>query len=283
MPRARARRNAGFTLIDVIVVIAIAAFIIAVLIHDDGVLARSARSSRRMQNSTQVRGIHAGLFTFGAGNGNFYPGMNSKGEVKDATVAGRLKLMLDESYFTADYLISPSDSTLEPWRSGPFDELNYSYALPIITERGGRQNEWKATENSQTPSVIDRNTGDPSIGEYGSVHAPIGKGPASWEGHVAWNDNHVTFEQSAERPTRHAPDFFLAEDNLFVAAGVNDAAFIHSDHGYIIPSSLPAYASFDSESRDDHPSMVPILLCGVGIAAAFAGAIALIVWRRGNS
>ncbi len=254
IPFPHARRRSGFTLIEFLTVLAIAVVLLSLLAPPEtraGQFAEARRTARRMQNSTQVRGIHQGLATFANGNNEWYPGIKSNGQVSDATVAGRLKILLDNSFFIPDYLAAPPETDMKPWTGGPFDESHYSYALPEISTKGGRQSEWKATENSQAPAVTDRNTGDIARGEYGSIHTDKpGNSPMNWEGSIAWNDNHVTYETSAN-PNVHMTSARMSStgfttatpDDLFVAAGPDDALMIFSDTGKVVPSRAPPASS----------------------------------------
>ncbi|MEM9111375.1 MAG: hypothetical protein AAGC72_15275, partial [Planctomycetota bacterium] len=47
------------------------------------------KPARRMQNSTQLRGIHQGLVTYASGNQNWFPGLNEFGEDERITVEQR--------------------------------------------------------------------------------------------------------------------------------------------------------------------------------------------------
>ena len=68
-------RKSGFTLIELLVVISIIALLIAILLP---ALGAARRTARRMQNSTQLRGIHQGLVTFANSNKNNFAGLDSK-------------------------------------------------------------------------------------------------------------------------------------------------------------------------------------------------------------
>jgi len=121
------RNLKGFTLIELLVVISIIALLIAILLP---ALSSARQSARQMQSSTQMRGIHQGMFAFAQENKSWYPGVTSAGQpyggggighsTSDSTYrngglgvnhARRLAIMLETDYFPPEYIISPGDET----------------------------------------------------------------------------------------------------------------------------------------------------------------------------
>lgn len=224
------RRNPkGFTLIELLVVISIIALLIAILLP---ALGAARRTARRMQNSTQLRGIHQGLVTFANSNKDKFPGLDSSGEVLQAganttgnsapgtgstgdNVEARYWVLLDGDFFTAEYAISPSETIAEvtEWVAGtgasaaPVEysltgTKHYSYAMLQFARQGGvftinpnfaaRAAEWSQTLNSQAVVLSDRALG--AEGSVYSVHTEDKGTSSTWSGSVLWNDNHVGFE-----------------------------------------------------------------------------------------
>lgn len=247
------RTRQGFTLIELLVVISIIALLIAILLP---ALGAARRTARRMQNSTQLRGIHQGLVTYANSNKNKFAGIKSNGDrevSKDCggsgegdSVQARFWLMLTGDFFTPEYAISPSEtSTVKEYDdkgkpasnkvvfgTGSGDK-NYSYAMLQIKYDDAttpnknnvpRIAEWAQTMNSQAIVVSDRNLGsDGAAGNVKSIHTDEG---GDWRGSVLWNDNHVGFENEETFKTKYANGKLndgKTPDSLFLDAntGVN--------------------------------------------------------------
>lgn len=249
-PRKHPRKQGqGFTLIELLVVISIIALLIAILLP---ALGAARRTARRMQNSTQLRGIHQGLVTFANSNKNNFAGLDSSGRVlQDSAqntgnsgfgdfVQSRFWILLTGDYFTPEYAISPSEtSNVTPWEDTAVvndvawtngGEKNYSYALlqfdrvnatdlSIRPTAAARAAEWSQTLNSQAIVVSDRNIG--AAGDVNSLQSIHTDEAGQWSGSVLWNDNHVAFENEALFETKYADGPLNANagagtDNLFL-------------------------------------------------------------------
>jgi type II secretory pathway pseudopilin PulG len=253
------RRSAGFSITDLLIVIVVIAAMLVMQIPTD---AAARRTARRMQNSTQLRGIHQGLVIFGQSNKFFYVGVDSKGVIlandgnttgnsgDGDTVQARYWIMMRGDFFTPEYAISPSETnnvTQYPVRwdndLNPVDTpvqwsregvKHYSYAmLGIAGDAGavpaaqGRAMEWKETANTQAIVLSDRNTGRDANQGVQSIHT---SDRGEWAGSVLWNDNHVGFEQTHNQfETKYGngrlnvgEDFGDPADNLFADDAIND-------------------------------------------------------------
>lgn len=243
----------GFTLIELLVVISIIALLIAILLP---ALGAARQSARKIQNSTQLRGIHQALVVYAQDNKGYFPGLNSDGTTMTvaevnatgdftgwrATSNGRnssgaFAVALNQDVFTPDYLINPVDLEAEPvggadtdldWE-GNFDNEphNFSYANLYWQESGtgpqeaGRVAEWQETLNSQAIVLSDR-----QITTNGNDHSLWTAADSDrWEGTIARNDNSTTFENSDEGFTTRYGNNTVENDSLFQTDGtVNGAA-----------------------------------------------------------
>lgn len=225
-------RQNSFNIVNVAVAVLAIMVIIAILLP---AIAPRHRPARRMQNSTQLRGIHQGLVTYANSNKEFFPGLNEFGEDDKITVEERFQILIEDDYFTPEYAISPSET--EPmweWDSwndeneNPVTTEHYSYAMLQVPKDGGRRHEWSQTLNTFAIVLSDRNTGTSS--KPSSIHVEPGD---SWAGSVLWNDNHVAFEQADDFETLYGEydlgkDTPTPGDRLFESPGTDDALLIHS-------------------------------------------------------
>ena len=242
-------RHHAFTLAEMAVVVIVVSIALVIAVAVQSPRTHSRRPSR---NSTQVRGIQQGMATFASGNGGFYPGLDSTGKLLPAIPASATTygaaaptnadqsivyaIMLTNSFFTPDYAVSPSevDPLIKPApgisAAATIDQRHYSYALLQFAgpDNAGRRLEWKATENSQCPAVTDRSKAIDPILTTTSIHTTAtGSDSATWEGNVAWNDNHVTFETTGIIPagkTKIGTAMAEGVDDLFLAAPVKGLA-----------------------------------------------------------
>ncbi len=217
---------AGIILGTISLLLGIVALMIGMMLP---ALGAARTTARQMQNNTQIRGVHQALVMYAQGNQSNFPGLSGRGEattLTDGSVAGRLQVLLDNNYFTGEYLVSPSES-LTPGQPGvPLRASNYSYALLEISEPGGRRDEWRETLNTEAVAISDRNAGDAN--DVYSVHTSSHEG---WRGAVGYNDNHVVFESTHVVPTKYGHYPAHRADHLFVPAGTDDAWMVHGDGG----------------------------------------------------
>lgn len=186
-------------------------------------LGAARRAARQMQNTTQVRGIMMGMQAHAAGNNDFYPGLDRKGNPVDLTVEGRFAEMLDQNIFNGQYLISPSETKI-PWTAGPVTSDNYSYALLDVSDMQ-RRREWRDSLNYQAILISDRNTGVSSDNQdVMSIHTSF---PGDWRGSVGRGDGSAMFENTHELDTKYGTGSNHQFDNIFEEAGPDDAVMIY--------------------------------------------------------
>jgi len=242
------RRLHGFTLIELLVVISIIALLIAILLP---ALGKARESARKMQSSTQVRGIHQGFVIFAQSNKEFYPGLDridtsvaksvtGQGDIKTIIDGGasagtrttsRFAIALEDNLFTAEYALSPAETNpvVQLWDasktySGDSDHIS-SYALSQIADVGtlslGRASEWRATTNSSAIVMGDRATAMGNYLDPATYQSLWSSGKSNWSGSVLMNDNSVQFLDDREFLGTHYGTHRNTEpDNLFI--GQND-------------------------------------------------------------
>ena len=222
----------AFTLIELLVVISIIALLIGILLP---ALGAARRTARQMQNSTQVRGIHSALVLFSQGNNTYYPGINTIGNVLTNTsgVAIRFRELLDDNYFTGEYMIAPNETKTVLSQTGVMPTAeNFSYAmLNLSVNDSQRINEWRDTCNSEAVVISDRAIANGKDGAIKSIHTQPSKDVTEWRGAMGFNDNHVTFEASHDQIDTQYGDETFENDNLFDTQG---ASLIYSGNDKII-------------------------------------------------
>ncbi len=218
------RHRRAFALTDLLASLAALAALLSVTAVT---LADNGTDRDRRQNATQLRGIHQGMVTWANSNKDFFPGMNSRGNIIENspedtgnsgngdTAEARYWLMIYGDFFTPEYALNPVDTravgAVSPQR-GPMGAVtydNYSYAmLDIAGDAPNRHSEWSQTLNPQAIVLSDRNCSDLNEEEPFSVWDE-----EAWAGHILWNDNHVEFSADSIQETRYGSGDLNVDDN----------------------------------------------------------------------
>lgn len=242
----------GFTLIELLVVISIIALLIGILLP---ALGAARQTARKLQNSTQIRGIQQGTFIHSQGNKGWYAGVESKGmqgtgadtfvdadDIDNWTAGGtsagrqvqaRWVILLEGDFFTPEYAISPAETRSDVQEydentsyvvGGPYF---YSYALPQIDDAvlpgqapaAGRCGEWRDNASGGAVVASDRLVHG-SVNADTNLHLSVWMNTlGQWQGSVSYNDNHTEFRATAEMDNTNylgrTPGGTLGVENLF--------------------------------------------------------------------
>ena len=224
----------AFTLVDVLAVVTFLMLVIAFILP---MLNFNRRSASGLQRSTQMRGIHTAMVLYSQGNNTYYPGFDAQGNrLEDYSTEYRFQLMLDEKYFTGEYIISPSETKTAMTQTGIKPTIdNYSYAFLNISDLNAkRMAEWKDTSNSEAVVLSDRAIAVDDEGHFKSVHVNLKDNAKTlWQGSVGFNDNHVRYLHTYEVDTQYG-DHSTENDNLF---NTTNGSMVYSGNDNIIDTS----------------------------------------------
>lgn len=248
----RTNRKSGFTLVELLVVMAIIALLLGLLLP---ALAKARATARQVKDATQLRQIHTAWLTWSrAFNGNFptpgvinrvgtVPGKGNE-DILQNSHANLYGACLAQNYFSAQLCLSPSeasgnvancatynfnaynvaqdkywdDNNVTRFKSDLTATSHTSYGTLLIN--GARKSkQWKESLDSKFAVVGNRGVQDGLYTDPAytkSKTLEIHGGRSSWEGNICFNDNHVSFEQNftPEGTVKFGTNLDV-DDNLF--------------------------------------------------------------------
>jgi len=248
------KRTKGFTLVELLVVMAIIALLLGLLLP---ALANARRTARQVKDATQVNQIHKSFLTWATDNNGEFPtpGLMNRLPYEGVQRQGRgaqdysknshdnlYSALIAQNFVSPQVCVSPSESSsnvavasdfnynkLDPASDSYWDDrfdadlegrCNVSYATLKIN--GARQKQqWRSSIDAAFAVVGNRGvkngveTGD----DYKkSKTLEIHGSRNSWEGNIAYNDGHVVFEKTfIPQGGRKLTNMSgnLVDDNLF--------------------------------------------------------------------
>jgi prepilin-type N-terminal cleavage/methylation domain-containing protein len=247
----RNTQKRAFTLIELLVVISIIALLIAILLP---ALGKAREAARKMQSNTSARSLHQAEVVYSNDNKGYYAGLTSDGKIMsnaqlasffpaaggNAAFTGahyqmRFGMLIDQGVIAAEHTFSPAENEGTQWQRTVWDgtstlagtALHFSYAMLEIninanTTTNSLQS-WRDSMNSLTPIFSDRTLAlgySATIDEHFSLW-----NEEKWEGVVAWNDGHVTFESSPVMEKTQLENATATDDHLFDPRGIGPASY----------------------------------------------------------
>lgn len=245
MKRRTNNRNTGFTLVELLVVMAIIALLLGLLLP---ALAKARATARQVKDGTQLTQVHkAWLIWCREFNGIFpTPGLINrvgtvpgKGpeDINQNSHANLYSACIMANYFTPQLCISQAEASANVANAADYNYNEYNVAADkywdtkFQTDLQGRCNtsygtmllagarkskEWKESLNSKYAVVANRGPDGSKPLDVFSKTWEIHGQKGSWEGNVCFNDNHISFERnfSPEGTVKLGPNLDI-DDNMF--------------------------------------------------------------------
>ncbi|MBL9149348.1 MAG: prepilin-type N-terminal cleavage/methylation domain-containing protein [Phycisphaerae bacterium] len=243
-------RNAGFTLVELLVVMAIIALLLGLLLP---ALAKARATARQVKDGTQLTQIHkAWLIWCREFNGIFptpglinrvgtVPGKGAE-DINQNSHANLYSSCIMANYFTPQLCISQAESSANVANAADYNFNEYNVAADkywdtkfqtdlagrcntsfgtMLLADGRKQKEWKESLNSKFAVVANRGPDGTQPYDKFSKTWEIHGQKGSWEGNVCFNDNHVNFERvySPEGTVKLGPNLDV-DDNMFAEESV---------------------------------------------------------------
>jgi len=226
------KRKSGFTLVELLVVMAIIALLLGLLLP---ALAKARMTARQVKDATQVGQIHKAWLTWSREfngifptpglirrlpfNGQIIPGKGQE-DIAANSHDNLYSACIMQNYFSPQICVSPSESSSQVAIASDFNYNQYDVAQGLywdsrfdtdLTARcntsygtmnldGARKaQQWKETLDSRFAVLGNRGVqnGSYAANVYNaSKTLEIHGGRNSWEGNICYNDNHVNFEKN---------------------------------------------------------------------------------------
>ena len=174
----RPREKAGFTVIELLVVVAIVALLLGLLLP---ALGSARKTANKLMNQSNVASVSRYLIVWANEHERELPSTNpitAPDIASDNTGTERMEVLVNHG-LSSELLLNPIDKK-SVYVGGDLTTNNLSYAVLNATS-----SEWNDNTSSQAPLFADR-----LLPGNGSVWDDT-----AWQGAVAWGDAHATHEE----------------------------------------------------------------------------------------